>query len=211
MEAYFDREAGEHDDLFVRRMGMTEFYDEVERQMRQCPENRSILVLGCGTGLEIERIDWEAEVTAVDLSQGMIDALRRKTFYPGVALSARRDSLLTMDYGKDRYGLIVSCYVMHHFNEKQKRDIYGNIARSLLPSGVFLCGDTVEKDPVAEQKRLAEAEALYAERGLPFASLHIDVPFRMERERAVLSDAGLTDVTIAKEWTNTVLYRARKG
>jgi tRNA (cmo5U34)-methyltransferase len=36
IEDYFNEEAAKHDDLFVQKMGMTEFYDEIEHQIERC-------------------------------------------------------------------------------------------------------------------------------------------------------------------------------
>ena len=50
MKDFFNDEALEHDDLFVKKMGMTEFYDEVEKTLNSCEHKSSVLVLGCGSG-----------------------------------------------------------------------------------------------------------------------------------------------------------------
>lgn len=74
---YFDEEALTHDINFITEMGMTEFYDEIEYQINQCNVSENILVIGCGTGLEIERIKFPCNVTAIDLSPEMIKQLMK--------------------------------------------------------------------------------------------------------------------------------------
>jgi tRNA (cmo5U34)-methyltransferase len=39
-----------------------------------------ILVLGCGTGLEIKRINYSAKVIATDISSGMLVELKKKNY-----------------------------------------------------------------------------------------------------------------------------------
>lgn len=67
-------------------MGMTEFYDEVEKTLNSCEHKSSVLVLGCGSGLEIERLKFPCSVIGVDLSDKMLEVLEKKKLYDGVNL-----------------------------------------------------------------------------------------------------------------------------
>lgn len=69
MEDYFNDEAVEHDDLFIKKMGMDEFYDEIEKVLNNSEYKDSVLVLGCGSGLEIEKIKFPCRVVGVDISK----------------------------------------------------------------------------------------------------------------------------------------------
>ena len=56
-----------------------EFYPFTARQLPMT-ENCAVLDLGCGTGLELEdyfRMNPYAKVTGIDLSRGMLEALRK--------------------------------------------------------------------------------------------------------------------------------------
>ncbi len=210
IEDYFNEEASNHDDIFVRNIGLTEFYDELEHQIEKCTRKSNILVLGCGTGLEIERIKSSAKVTAIDIAEKMLDELRKKKLHKDLILTTVCGSLLELDYGIETYDLVLSCYVMHHFNEEQKSRIYSKIYGCLTEGGTFINGDIMEKSYVDEQIRLKDAEQVYSERELPFASLHIDVPFCIEHEMEVLKKVGFYDIVLEKEWSTTKLYRATK-
>jgi tRNA (cmo5U34)-methyltransferase len=210
IEDYFNEEASNHDDLFAWKIGLTEFYDELERQIGKCTRKSSILVLGCGTGLEIERIKSSAKVTAIDIAEKMLDELRKKQLHKDLILTTVCGSLLELDYGIQTYDLVLSCYVMHHFNEEQKIRIYSKIYGCLTEGGTFINGDIMEKSYVDEQIRVKGAEQVYSERELPFASLHIDVPFCIEHEMEVLRKAGFYDTVLEKEWSTTKLYRSTK-
>jgi len=210
MAEYFNEEAKKHDDLFVRQMGMTEFYDEIERQLDKSLIKNNILVLGCGTGLEIERIRCKANVTAIDIASEMIIELEKKVLYPEVTLKTICGSFLDLYFGLEAYDLVLTCYAMHHFNEKQKIELYRNIRNSLTEGGVFLNGDSMEKSHYDELRRLQEAEQVYAEKNMSFGSLHIDSPFCWEHELEVLKKAGFTEIGLERVWTRTKLYRAKK-
>jgi len=45
---------------------------------------------------------------------------------------------------------------------------------------------------------------------MPFASLHVDVPFCFEHEKEVLRKAGFNEVELVRKWTNTKLYKCKK-
>ncbi|MDF2941557.1 MAG: methyltransferase family protein [Herbinix sp.] len=210
MADYFNEEAVKHDDFFVGKLGMTEFYDELEHQIDTCNNKNNILVLGCGTGLEIERIKCSTYVTAIDIAEKMLVELKKKALYKGLFLTTICGSLLDLNFGHHTYDLVLSCYVMHHFNEEQKITIYEKIFNCLTDNGVFIHGDSMEKNYEDEQLRYKEAENIYIENNLPFASLHIDIPFCIEHEISVLNKVGFNDIVIEKEWSRTKLYRATK-
>ncbi len=140
----------------------------------------------------------------------MLDELRKKKLHKDLILTTVCGSLLELDYGIETYDLVLSCYVMHHFNEEQKSRIYCKIYGCLTEGGTFINGDIMEKSYVDEQIRLKDAEQVYSERELPFASLHIDVPFCIEHEMEVLKKVGFYDIVLEKEWSTTKLYRATK-
>ncbi len=79
IDEYFDEEALLHDDKFIKEMGMALFYDEIENQINKCSQKSEILVIGCGTGLELERIKFACNVTALDIYARTI---AKKEFLP---------------------------------------------------------------------------------------------------------------------------------
>ena len=86
MDIHFNKCASDYDRHFYEDLGMCEFYDEIEKQINICGKPKNILVLGCGTGLDIERIKYSAIVTAIDISSGMLTELKKKKFFPRVTL-----------------------------------------------------------------------------------------------------------------------------
>jgi len=210
MKEFFDDEAVEHDDLFVKKMGMTEFYDEVEKVLNNCEYKDSVLVLGCGSGLEIERLKFPCNVVGVDLSDKMLEVLEKKKLYDGVNLKTVCGSFLDLDFEEEKYDIVLSCYAMHHFNSEQKQSLYSKVYRCLKKNGVFVNGDTIAVNRKEEDKYMAEAEQMYKNENMPFASLHVDVPFCFEHEKEVLKNAGFNEVELVKEWTNTKLYKCKK-
>ncbi|MDQ7095643.1 class I SAM-dependent methyltransferase [Desulfosporosinus sp. PR] len=210
IDEYFNEEALIHDDDFIVKMGMTEFYDEIELQVNCCQENQDILVIGCGTGLEIERIKFVCNVTALDISPIMLEQLSKKQFYHGVNLHAICISVLDYDFGKNKYDIILTCYTLHHFNEEQKDKIYAKIYNSLKKNGVLINGDIVAQSVEEEKLRMQQAQEIYKQQNAQFAALHIDVPFTKEKEVSMLFTAGFRNVLIENNWSKTVLFKCIK-
>lgn len=207
---YFDEEAKGHDDHMLNQMGTIGFYDEIEKQFDKHTNKQNILILGCGTGLEIERIKFKSDVVAIDISPEMLTELHKKTFYNGMSLKTICASILDFEFGNDRFDIVLTCYTLHHFNVEQKREIFRKIYRSLLPGGVFINGDLMSKSTEEESQRLAFAESSYSSANLPFGSLHIDVPLTYQKEQSLIKEAGFYQISLEKEWTNTKLYRCIK-
>jgi len=173
---YFDAEAQLHDELFIQKMGLSEFYDAVEQAINNCTHKDKILVLGCGSGLEIERIKFSCIVVGVDISEKMLEVLNRKKLFEGIQLTTVCASILDLDFDENEYDIVLSCYTMHHFNPEQKQDIYKKIYRCLKNNGVFINGDFFAANLDEEEFHRKNAEEVYKKENLPFASLHIDSP-----------------------------------
>lgn len=95
-----------------------------------------LLDLGCGTGLELDRIfaRWpELAVTGVDLCAAMLEKLRAK--HAGRRLELRCADYLAMDLGAEQYGAVVSVESLHHFTPEQKLELYKKIHAALRPGG----------------------------------------------------------------------------
>lgn len=210
MKEYFDDEATEHDNLFIKKMGLDEFYDEIENALNKCKNKASILVLGCGSGLEIERIKFPCNVLGIDISEKMLDVLRKKKLYKDVKLNTLCGSFLDLNFENNSYDIVLSCYAMHHFNSEQKLNIYNKIYASLKNDGVFINGDTIASSKEVEKQSMEKAEKIYKDNNLPFASMHIDVPFCWEHEKEVLKKAKFFEIELIKEWQNTKIYQCKK-
>lgn len=124
-----------------------------------CANKQKILILGCGTGLEVERIKFESDVVVVDISPKMLAELDNTTFYKKLSLETIRDSILDFDFGNDCFDIVLTCYTLHHFNVEQKREIFRKIYDCLLLSGVFINGEMMSNSMEEELQRFALLKA----------------------------------------------------
>jgi ubiquinone/menaquinone biosynthesis C-methylase UbiE len=210
MEVHFNKSASDYDRYFYEELGMCEFYDEVEKQIVRCKEPKNILVLGCGTGLEVERIKHSAIVTAIDISPGMLSELEKKELYPKVTLNTICNSFFDVSFTENYFDLVLSTYSLHHFTIQQKTQLYSKIYNCLKQNAYFINGDNVCKDKDTEINLLNKAEGIYQEQQLPFGSLHIDIPLALESEFALLFEIGFISVSTERKWNTTALIKAVK-
>jgi ubiquinone/menaquinone biosynthesis C-methylase UbiE len=210
MDVHFDKCASDYDRHFYEDLGMGEFYDEIEKQINICGEPKNILVLGCGTGLEIERFNHSSIVTAIDISSGMLSELKKKKLSPLITLKTVCNSYFDVSFTENSFDLVLSTYSFHHFTAQQKADLYKKIYNCLKVNACFINGDTVCNDKDTELNLLNTANELYQKQQLPFGSIHIDVPLALETELSLLSDTGFSTVSVIRKWTKTALIKSIK-
>lgn len=210
MDIHFNKWASDYDRHFYEDLGMCEFYDEIEKQINICGRPKNILVLGCGTGLEIERIKYSAIVTAIDISPGMLAELKKKELYPEVTINTICGSYFDVTFGEKDFDLVLSTYSLHHFSVQQKAQLYSKIYNCLKTNGYFINGDTVCKDKDTEIRLRNEAEEFYQRRELLFGSMHIDVPLALDTELELLSDTGFNSISVEKRWNKAALIKTIK-
>ena len=141
------------DDFFAARV---DGYDEHMRAYVECgsgfyaytaallPADRDacVLDLGCGTGLELEeyfRLNPDASVTGIDLSEAMMKALRDK--FPDRKLSLVLGSYFDVPFGEKTFDAAVSVESLHHFPAEQKEALYRKLHGALKEGGFFVVSD----------------------------------------------------------------------
>lgn len=151
-----------------------------------------LLDLGCGTGLELDRIwqrDPQIEVTGVDLCQDMLDRL----------LAKHRDKKLVLvcqdyfqyDFGCEAWDAVISFESLHHFLPAQKEILYRKVYDSLKAGGVFLLGDYIAC--CVEEEELLRGAYLKKRQEQGIAAdcfVHFDIPLTLEHETQNMKKAG---------------------
>lgn len=210
MDAFFNARAASYDDHMLKDLGLDEFYGETAKQFAGLTETDHLLDLGCGTGLELERLFAKCPnlfVTGIDVSDAMLSVLNAK--YTGRNLHLICGSYFDLTLEDGAYDYALSTYSLHHFSKEQKKNLYQKIRRTLKPSGIFVLGDYTVKTLEEEEFHLSESLRLSGE-NLPVGSYHFDTPFTVETETNLLKSAGFHDIRIAREWESTTLFVAFK-
>lgn len=211
------------DDFFAARV---DGYDEHMRAYVECgsgfyaytaallPADRDacVLDLGCGTGLELEeyfRLNPDASVTGIDLSEAMMKALRDK--FPDRKLSLVLGSYFDVPFGEKTFDAAVSVESLHHFPAEQKETLYRKLHGALKEGGFFVLTDYVAESAELEEEYFRNLAQLKQEQGLPAdVFFHYDTPLTAEHEVQVLQRAGFSEVQIMKEWGTTVTLLAKR-
>ena len=188
----------------------TEFYPYTAGVLPM-DENCHILDLGCGTGLELEYYLAEnpsAGITGIDLSHGMLDALREKFHNRNIRLIC--GSYFDVPFGESCFDAAVSVESLHHFTKEAKIPLYAKLCRSLKPDGFFILTDYFALTDVEEQAFFEELARLKAEQGISDGGFyHFDTPLTVRHETEALLEAGFASVEILNHWGPTYTIRAK--
>jgi len=210
MSAFFTARLDGYDQHMLRDVdGCREGYEAMALLL---PENtKKLLDLGCGTGLELDFIFPrlpDLAVTGIDLTQAMLDELRRK--HPGKALTLVCGSYFDVDFGTSAFDAAVSFQTMHHFTPDKKRALYERVKKALKPGGVYIECDYMIEDEAEEAFYFAELERMRREQNLPPDEfVHYDTPLTILHQTAVLREAGFSCVERKMRVENTTILLAK--
>lgn len=210
MDCFFEARLDGYDEHMRRDIeSADEFYPFTAERLPAAP-NCHILDLGCGTGLELEELflrNPSAKVTGIDLSQGMLSALKMKFVDRDVSLIV--GSYFDVPFGVDAFDAAVSVESLHHFTKEEKIPLYAKLCRALKKNGYFILTDYFSPSDEAEREYRNEYLARKAQQGiLDDALYHYDTPLTVEHEREALLQAGFTTVEVLRRWGQTYCLRA---
>ncbi len=155
-------------------------------------EWQKILDLGCGTGLELDKI-WrknpDIEVTGVDLCANMLDKLLEK--HHDKPLTTICQDYFQYDFGYGKWDAVISFESLHHFLPERKKELYRKIYCSLKESGAFILGDYIAG--CDEEEKLLRSVYLEKRKQSAISEncyVHFDIPLTLEHEKNLLQEAG---------------------
>lgn len=178
------------------------------------PSNcREILDLGCGSGLELDKIwqrDPDIKVTGVDLCQSMLDKLLKK--HPDKPFTAVCQDYFQFDPGVDRWDAVISFESLHHFFPNPKKELYQRIFQCLKGDGVFILGDYIaccqEEEDLLRSVYLKKRE----QSAIPDnCFVHFDIPLTLSHEKELLQGAGFVVENVVENPDNATILIARKA
>ena len=212
MKSFFNTRAEIYDAQQVKNIdGGDKCYRKIAQYI---PDHaKTLLDLGCGTGLELESIFEKfpaIDVTGIDLADKMLEKLAAK--YSKYSINLINGSYLTVDIGTKKYDAVISVMSLHHFTHSQKQKLYTNICRSLKSNGVFIECDYMvgSNDSDMEAHFLSEREKLLTDHNLTEDLYHYDIPFTVEHEMSLLTESGFQSVKKVWGVENTIMLLAMK-
>lgn len=176
-------------------------------------ECREILDLGCGTGLELDKI-WrknpDIEVTGVDLCPSMLDKLIKK--HSDKHFTAVCQDYFQYDFGCDKWDAVISFESLHHFLPERKKELYLKIYNSLKGGGVFILGDYIACCDKEEELLRSEYLKRRKQSAIPDNRfVHFDIPLTLEHETEILKNSGFVIKKISDNPDGATIVMAGKG
>ena len=212
MADFFEKRLDGYDEHMMTNIeAADEFYPFTVKQL-PTTENCHILDLGCGTGLELEEyypLNPSAKITGVDLSQGMLSALKKKFADKDITLIC--GSYFDVPFGMSLFDSAVSVESLHHFTKAEKVPLYAKLHRALKDGGYFVLTDYFSLTDEEEQMHRQNLSELKTEQGISDdAFYHYDTPLTVKHETEALLEAGFSSVEVLKNWGVTYTIKAVK-
>ena len=212
MDNFFEARVDGYDEHMKTTIeGASTFYEYTASLLPKNADS-NVLDLGCGTGLELEQyflFNPHVRVTGIDLTQGMLDALKAK--FPDKTLTLICGSYFDEPFGESKFDAAVSVESLHHFTKEEKIPLYKKLQAVLKTGGYFILtdyfADTNEQENFFRQEllRIRKEENLADD-----VFYHYDTPLTVEHEKEALLQAGFSSVEVLKTWGTTWTIKANK-
>ena len=212
MKDFFENRLDGYDEHMMTNIeSADEFYSFTAEQLPAAP-NCHILDLGCGTGLELEEyylLNPSAKVTGIDLSQGMLNALKKKFTDKDIHLIV--GSYFDIPLGVNAFDCAVSVESLHHFTKEEKITLYSKLHTALKKCGYFILTDYFSLSEDEERMHQSNLLAVKKEQGITDdESYHYDTPLTVGHETEALIEAGFSSVKVLHHWGATYTLKANR-
>ena len=211
MSDFFENRLDGYDQHMLTNIESSDEFYPFTAKCLPTEENCRLLDLGCGTGLELEEyfsLNPFAAVTGIDLSQGMLSALKKKFANKNITLIL--GSYFDVPFGENVFDAAVSVESLHHFTKEEKIPLYAKLFSALMENGYFILTDYFSMSEDEELRHRRNLEALKAEQGITDGLYHYDTPLTVENETEALLEAGFASVEVLNNWGATYTLKARR-
>ena len=212
MDKFFEARLDGYEEHMLTNIESAEtFYPITADCLPDIPMAR-ILDLGCGTGLELNwyfRRNPTAKVTGIDLSEGMLAALRNK--FLDLDLTLICGSYFDIPFGEGVFDAAVSVESLHHFTQDEKISLYARLCKALKENGYFILTDYFSMSDEEEHAHRQELYRLKDLQGIHDNEFyHYDTPLTVVHETEALLKAGFSSVEVLNNWGATFTIKAYK-
>lgn len=183
MSSFFTKRVDGYDEHMLNNVeGCKEGYKIMAESIPDT--TKTILDLGCGTGLELDEIFKRLphiKTTGLDLTQAMLDKLKEK--HPDKDLTLIDASYFDYDFVTEAFDLAISFETLHQFPHEKKIDLYSKLYHALKKKGAYIECDYMAPDQEYEDFYFAENRRLRAEMSIAYDEFyHYDTPCTVENQ-----------------------------
>lgn len=201
MREFFSNAASVWDQVFGGEQEDA-LYQAVAGQIAPTAAPIEILVLGCGTGLELPAIFAKApntQITGIDIAPGMLAELRKKFVDRSAQIELREQSYVGISLDSEQFDYVIATLTTHHLAPESKLDLYREIRTALKPNGRYIEGDQ-STSQAGEAEALRWYHAYIAKLpGGERAEWNYDITLSPETQEQLLLEAGFTQVRLTWE------------
>lgn len=212
MDKFFEDRLEGYDEHMVTNIESANKFYPFTAECLPVVKNVHILDLGCGTGLELGeyfQLNPSAMVTGVDLSEGMLSAL--KTKFADKAITLIVGSYFDVPFGVNAFDAAVSVESLHHFTKEEKIPLYAKLHTALKEKGYFILTDYFSLSDEEENMHRQNLIDLKVDQGITDDEFyHYDTPLTVKHETEALLQAGFTSVEVLNNWGATYTLKAVK-
>lgn len=208
MQSFFEKRIESYESVHLGHWG--EEYQSFARLIP--PQTKTLLDLGCGTGLELDEIFKlypDIRVTGIDLTEAYLAKLRGK--HPDKTLELINADYFEYPFENRTFDSAISFMTMHHFIYEKKGHIYEKLYQAIPINGCY-----IECDYMASCE---EHEGLCLdyyhlhrkkEQIQDDVFVHIDIPLTVDHQKELMKAAGFKEIEMLHHNENTVILKAYK-
>ena len=212
MAEFFENRLNGYDEHMMTGIEAADEFYPFTASLLPTAKGSRVLDLGCGTGLELEKyfpLCPSARVTGIDLSEAMLNALKKKFTDKDITLIV--GSYFDVPLGENVFDAAVSVESLHHFTKDEKIPLYKKLHTALRANGYLILTDYFAATDDEEQTHRNNLNALKAEQGICDDEFyHYDTPLTVQHEIEALLEAGFASVQVLKFWGTTYTIQAVK-
>ena len=212
MAEFFENRLNGYDEHMMTGIEAADEFYPFTASLLPTTKGSRVLDLGCGTGLELEKyfpLCPSARVTGIDLSEAMLNALKKKFTDKDITLIV--GSYFDVPLGENVFDAAVSVESLHHFTKYEKIPLYKKLHTALRANGYLILTDYFAATDDEEQTHRNNLNALKAEQGIRDDEFyHYDTPLTVQHETEALLEAGFASVQVLKSWGTTYTIKAVK-
>jgi SAM-dependent methyltransferase len=194
MNDFFSRRIDTYDEHMLSMAKLRNAYTKMANLIPL--RTKTILDLGCGTGLELNeifRIIPDIAVTGIDMNHAMLEKTKAK--YADKTINTICADYRNYDFGNCFYDAAISFETMHHLTHEEKIKVYKSILNSLKSGGRYIECDYMVSTQTEEDNFIKEYEALKQKCNVDNNELyHFDIPCTIENEMKLFSLAGFQNI-----------------